>query len=60
MPNRFSAPRRRRARGFAAMEYCIVCALVVMVLFVAPNSPQKLVDAVKAYYRTLTFFISLP
>ena len=47
-------------RGFAMMEYCIVCALVVMVLFVNPNTPQLLVDAVKAFYRSLTFFISLP
>lgn len=49
-----------RQRGFAMMEYCIVCALVVMVLFVSPNTPQLLVDAVKAFYHSLTFFISLP
>lgn len=48
------------SRGFATVEYCIVCALVVMVLFAAPNTPQMLVDAVKAFYRTLTFFVSLP
>lgn len=50
----------RRQSGFATMEYCIVCALVVMVLFANPNLPQLLVDAVKAFYRSLTFFISLP
>lgn len=48
------------SHGFATVEYCIVCALVVMVLFAAPNTPQMLVDAVKAFYRTLTFFVSLP
>lgn len=47
-------------RGFAMMEYCIVCALVAMVLFARPNTPQLLVDAAKAFYRSLTFFLSLP
>ena len=51
---------RIRERGFAMMEYCIVCSLLVMVLFANPNTPQQLVDAVKAFYRSLTFFISLP
>ncbi|MDR2851844.1 MAG: hypothetical protein LBV61_02105 [Burkholderiaceae bacterium] len=47
-------------RGFATIEYCVVCALVVMVLFANPNSPKLLADAVKAFYRSLTYFISLP
>lgn len=51
---------RVRQRGFAMMEYCIVCALVVMVLFANPNTPQELVGAVRSFYRSLTFFISLP
>jgi hypothetical protein len=42
------------------MEYCIVCVLVAMVLFTNPNIAQRLVEAVKAFYRALTFFISLP
>ena len=37
-----------------------VGALVVIVLFSNPNTPQQLVEAVKAFYRSLTFFISLP
>lgn len=52
--------RRALAQGFAMMEYCIVCALLVMVLFYNPNTPQMLVNAVKSFYRSLTFFISLP
>jgi hypothetical protein len=51
---------RARMQGFATMEYCIICALVVLVVFAAPNSPQLLSDAVRAFYRSLTFFISLP
>lgn len=58
--NRPSRAVTFRQRGFAMMEYCILCALVVMVLFVNPNTPQLLVDAVKSFYRSLTFFISLP
>ena len=62
----YSRRRRRshgsriRQAGFAMMEYCIVCALVVIVLFASPNTPQQLVEAVKAFYRSLTFFVSLP
>jgi Flp pilus assembly pilin Flp len=51
---------RFRQRGFAMMEYCIVCGLVVMVLFANPNTPEQMVGAVRAFYRSLTFFISLP
>jgi Flp pilus assembly pilin Flp len=51
---------RTLTSGFATMEYCIVCVLVAMVLFANPNIAQKLVEAVKAFYRALTFFISLP
>ncbi|WP_156920049.1 hypothetical protein [Comamonas composti] len=51
---------RARLRGFAMVEYCVVCALVVLVLFSSPNTPQMLVDAFKAFYRALTFYISLP
>jgi hypothetical protein len=46
--------------GFATMEYCIVCASVALALFANPNIVQALVEAVKAFYRMLTFFISLP
>lgn len=49
-----------RAGGFAMAEYCIVCALVALVLFASPNTPQMLVDAFKAFYRALTFHVSLP
>lgn len=50
----------RRFRGFATLEYCLVCLLVVMVLFVSPATPEALVDAFKAFFRSLTFYISLP
>lgn len=42
------------------VEYCVVCALVMLVLFANPNTPALLVDAFKAFYRALTFHISLP
>lgn len=48
------------ANGFATIEYCVVCGLVAIVLFANPNSAIELVEAIKAFYRTLTFFISLP
>ena len=62
LPRRLRRPRGSRVgqAGFAMMEYCIVCALVVIVLFSSSNTPQQLVEAVKAFYRSLTFFISLP
>ncbi|WP_234640208.1 hypothetical protein [Delftia tsuruhatensis] len=51
---------RTRTTGFAMVEYCVVCVLVVLVLFSSPNTPQMLVEAFKAFYRALTFYISLP
>lgn len=47
-------------RGFASLEYCIVCALVVLVLFSNPGTPQMLSQAFQSFYRALTFYISLP
>lgn len=46
--------------GFATIEYCVLCGLVAIVLFANPNSAIELVEAIKAFYRSLTFFISLP
>lgn len=46
--------------GFATIEYCVLCGLVAIVLFANPNSAIELVEAIKAFYRTLTFYISLP
>jgi Flp pilus assembly pilin Flp len=48
------------ANGFATIEYCVLCGLVAIVLFANPNSAIELVEAIKAFYRALTFFISLP
>jgi hypothetical protein len=48
-------------RGFATTEYCVVCGLVMMGLFAGnPSLAAQLVNAVKNFYRALTFFISLP
>ncbi len=49
-----------RMKGLAMMEYCLICALVALVLFSNPNTPKLLADAVRAFYRSFTFFISLP
>lgn len=56
----YMSSRRSLCNGFATMEYCIICGLLAMVLFANPNSAIELVDAIKAFYRTLTFYISLP
>ncbi len=56
----YLSSRRSLSNGFATMEYCIICGLLAMVLFANPNSAIELVDAIKAFYRTLTFYISLP
>jgi hypothetical protein len=60
MPSARNNQSMNECRGFATIEYCIVCALVVMVLFASPGTPAMLVDAFKAFYRALTFYISLP
>ncbi len=48
-------------KGFALMEYTIVSAAIVIALFQGtPSVAVQLVNAVKGFYRALTFTISLP
>jgi Flp pilus assembly pilin Flp len=47
--------------GFAMIEYVIVSGAIVIALFQGtPSVAVQLVEAVKSFYRALTFFISLP
>ncbi|MEF9385753.1 hypothetical protein ACQUJT_08130 [Ralstonia pseudosolanacearum] len=51
---------RRSQRGQSALEYTVVCLLVFVALFQGSPSPaQELADAVRSFYRTLTFYVSL-
>lgn len=50
----------RREKGQAMVEYSLVCALVFAALFLGKPSPaESLLDAVKSFYRSFSFFISL-
>lgn len=47
--------------GFATIEYLVISTLLMMVLFLGPESlAMKVVDALKKYYSALTYIISLP
>lgn len=51
----------RGQRGQSMTEYAIVCAAVGVVLFAGnPSIAQQLAAAVKAFYRALSYFVSLP
>ena len=52
---------RYRQSGQSSTEYAIGCAVLTGLLFAA-GSPagQLLAQAVRDFYRTLTFYLSLP
>lgn len=51
----------RRQRGQSMTEYAVVCVAVMAGLFAGnPSVAQQLAAAVKAFYRALSFYISLP
>lgn len=52
---------KRRQSGQSSTEYAIGCAVLTGLLFAA-GSPagQLLAQAVRDFYRTLTFYLSLP
>jgi Flp pilus assembly pilin Flp len=51
---------KKSIAGFTTVEYGIILSLVVMTLFLSPNTVHELVAAIKAFYKSFTFFISLP
>lgn len=57
-----NAPRPpRRQRGQSMTEYVVICVGVFAGLFAGnPSLAQQLAAAVKAFYRALSFYISLP
>ena len=56
--------RRARQRGQALIEYSIAAAVLITALFVVEfqgrTAAAYLADAVRAFFRNLTYFISLP
>jgi Flp pilus assembly pilin Flp len=56
----FTNAGRKMQGGFASTEYAIIAGATMLALFAAPNLPSALVDAIKAFYKALTFYISLP
>ena len=57
-------PRARRQHGQAMVEYAVVAAAMVVALFVVDfdgrTGAQFLADSIRAFFRGLTHFISLP
>jgi len=55
---------RAAQRGQAMVEYAVIGAILVGALFVADfggkTGAQYLADMVKSFFRSLTYFISLP
>ncbi len=56
--------RRASQRGQAMVEYAVIAAILAGALFVADfggkTGTQYLADMVKSFFRSLTYFISLP
>jgi hypothetical protein len=56
---------RSKQRGQSMLEYAVVCAAMVTALFFVDTSKGMpvafyLIDMIKAFFRSLTHFISLP
>lgn len=55
---------RLRQRGQAMLEYAVAASALAMALFVAEfqgrTAAQHLADAVRAFFRNLSYFITLP
>ena len=61
--NRFTNCRTglRRQQGQSMTEYMVVCTALVVMLFAAGTpAGQELAQAVRNFYASLTFFLSLP
>ena len=57
--------QRRKQSGQSMIEYAVVTGVLVWALFIAEvaggqSAAQLLVNAVKAFFSGLTYFISLP
>jgi hypothetical protein len=52
--------RKRRQSGQSSTEFAIGCALLTTLLFVDSPVGKLLAQAVRDFYRTLTFYLSLP
>lgn len=56
---------RRKQTGQSSVEYALIGGVLVWALLVADvasgeSAAQMLVNAIKSFFRGLTFFISLP
>ena len=55
---------RRRQTGQAMVEYAVIASVLAAGLFVADfdgrTGAQLMADAVRAFFRALTYFLSLP
>ncbi|MCO5978571.1 hypothetical protein [Ideonella oryzae] len=60
------ASRPAAQRGQAMIEYVLVAALLVLALFTTDavfdgkTGAQYLADMIRAFFRSLTYFLSLP
>jgi hypothetical protein len=59
-PTRYRNPAQRQ-RGQSMTEYMVVATALIVMLFAA-GSPvgRELAEAVRNFYSSLTFFLSLP
>jgi Flp pilus assembly pilin Flp len=51
--------RSQRERGQAMVEYAIICAVLAVCLFGTPVG-RLLAEALRDFYGSLIFFLSLP
>jgi len=64
--NRPQRPGRSAQQGQAMIEYVLVAAILVLALFTTDSlfdgktGAQYLADMVRAFFRSLTYFLSLP
>jgi Flp pilus assembly pilin Flp len=53
--------KKKLMSGFTTVEYTLICTMVFLGFFTGnPSIAQRLANALKSFYRALTFFISLP
>ena len=58
------AARRARLRGQARVEYIVIASVLAAAMFTfefgGKTAAQYLADMIRAFFRNLTYFISLP
>jgi hypothetical protein len=63
-PQRHSPARRAAMRGQAMVEYIVIASVLAAAMFSfefgGRTAAQYLADMIRAFFRNLTYFLSLP